>query len=140
MESELETLSARVRQLEHENRRIKLVGVGTLLALVVLVSMGLAAGKSRTIEAEKIVIRDSHGRARLMIGTPEVAGAAVDLKPDSPAIWLSDEHGSDRAILTSDGLYLANGRERPLADFSSGPDRPSLRFYGPDGKVSWSAP
>jgi len=140
MESELETLSARIRKLEHENRRMKLVGAGTLLVFVVLVSMGFAARKPRTIEAEKIVIRDSQGRARLMIGTPEAAGAAVDLKPDSPAIWLSDERGSDSAILTSDGLWLANDREKPLAEFSSGPDRPSLRFYGPDGKLSWSAP
>jgi hypothetical protein len=101
--------------------------------------MGLG-GKPRTIEAEKIVILDSHGRARLMIGTPEVAGAAVDMKPDSPAIWLSDESGSDRTILTSDGLYLADGREKPLVDLSSGPTRPALRFYGPDEKVSWSAP
>jgi hypothetical protein len=139
MESELEILKARVAQLERGNRRMKLMGLGVGLGLAVLVSTGLS-GKPRTIEAEKIVILDSHGRARLMIGTPEVAGAAVDMKPDSPAIWLSDERGSDRAILTSDGLYLANGRSRPLVDLSGGPDRPSLRFYGPDGKVSWSAP
>jgi hypothetical protein len=75
-----------------------------------------------------------------MIGTPEVTGAAVDTRPDAPAIWLSDENGSDRTILTSDGLYLANGREKPLVKLSSGPSRPELRFYGPDGKVSWSAP
>ena len=93
-----------------------------------------------TIEAEKIVILDTHGRARLMIGTPDVAGAAVAMKLDAPAIWLSDENGSDRTILTSDGLYLANGREKPLVNLSSGPSRPELRFYGPDGKVSWSAP
>lgn len=75
-----------------------------------------------------------------MIGTPEVAGAAFDMKPDAPAIWLSDENGSDRTILTSDGLYLANGREKPLVSLSSGPGRPEMRFYGPGGKVSWSAP
>lgn len=139
MKSEIEALTVRVAQLERANRRLKLIGVGLVLGSVVLVSMGLG-GKPRTIEAEKIVILDSHGRARLMIGTPEVAGAAVDMKPDSPAIWLSDESGSDRTILTSDGLYLANGREKPLFDLSSGPTRPALRFYGPDGKVSWSAP
>lgn len=139
MTSEIETLTVRVARLERANRRLKLIGVGVVLASMVLVSMGLG-GKPRTIEAEKIVIRDSHGRARLMIGAPEVAGAAVDMRPDAPAIWLSDENGSDRTILTSDGLYLANGREKPLVSLSSGPGRPELRFYGPDGKVSWSAP
>lgn len=139
MQSEIEALKIRLAQLERSNRLLKLIGLGVVLGSAALVSMGLG-GKPRTIEAEKIVILDSHGRARLMIGTPSVAGAAVDLKPDSPAIWLSDESGSDRAILTSDGLYLANGHEKPLVDLSSGPSRPTLRFYGPDGKVSWTAP
>jgi len=139
MTSEIESLIVRVACLEQANRRLKLIGVGIALASMVLVSMGLG-GKPRTIEAEKIVILDTHGRARLMIGTPDVAGAAVAMKLDAPAIWLSDENGSDRTILTSDGLYLANGREKPLVNLSSGPSRPELRFYGPDGKVSWSAP
>ena len=138
MQSEIETLKIRLAQLERSNRLLKLIGLGVVLGSAALVSMGL--GGKPPIEAEKIVILDSHGRARLMIGTPSVAGAAVDLKPDSPAIWLSDESGSDRAILTSDGLYLANGHEKPLVDLSSGPSRPTLRFYGPDGKVSWTAP
>jgi hypothetical protein len=139
MTSEIEALTVRIARLERENRRLKLIGVVVLLVSMAVVSMGLG-GKPRTIEAQKIVIFDSHGRARLMIGMPEIAGAAVDMKPDAPAIWLSDENGSDRTILTSDGLYLANGREKPLVNLSSGPSRPELRFYGPDGKVSWSAP
>jgi hypothetical protein len=139
MTSEIETLTVRVADLERANRRLKLIGVGVVLASMALVSMGLG-GKPRTIEAEKIVILDSHGRARLMIGTPDVAGAAVNTKSDAPAIWLSDENGLDRTILTSDGLYLANGREKPLVNLISGPSRPELQFYGPDGKVSWSAP
>jgi len=139
MKSEIEAVKIRVAQLEHANRLLKLIGLGVVLGSAALVSMGLG-GKPRTIEAEKIVILDSYGRARLTIGIPSVAGAAVDMKPDSPAIWLSDESGSDRAILTSDGLYLASGHEKPLVDLSSGPSRPALRFYGPDGKVSWTAP
>jgi len=76
------------------------------------------------------------------MGTPEVAGASVDMKPDAPVIWLTDENGSDRAILTSDGLYFANGHEKPLVSLSSGsvPSQQGLRFYRPDGKVFWSAP
>ena len=139
MTQEIEGLTMRIACLERTNRRLKLIGTGILLASIALVSMGLG-GKPRTIEAEKIVILDSHGRARLVIGTPDVAGPAVDMKLDAPAIWMSDENGSDRSILTTDGLYLANGRAKPLVNLSSGPIRPQLRFYGPDGKISWSAP
>jgi hypothetical protein len=139
MRSEIETLTRRIARLERTNRWLKLIGLGVVLISMALVSMGLGR-KPRTIEAEKIVILDSHGRARLTIGTPEVAGAAVAMKPDAPAIWLSDESGSDRVILASDGLYFANSHENPLVDLSSGPSQPELRFYGTDGKVSWSAP
>jgi hypothetical protein len=139
MRSEIEGLTVRVARLERANRRLKLISVGVVSASMALISMGLG-GKPQTIEAEKIIIRDSHGRARLMIGTPEVAGAAVDMKPDAPVIWLSDGNGSDRTILTTDGLYFSNGHEKPLVNLSSGPIRPELQFYGPDGKISWSAP
>ena len=138
MISEIEALTVRVARLERTNGRLKVLGAALLLASMALFSMGFAA-KARTIEAEKLVICDSHGRARITIGTPEVAGAAIDLKPDTPAIWLSDESGTDRAILTTDGVYLANGRRKPVAELMDGTSGPELRLYGSDGKVVWSA-
>ncbi len=141
MTPEIEELTQRVGRLERENRWLKLLVTGVVLASMVLVSVGLG-GKPRTIEAEKIVLLDSRGRARVAIGTPAIAGAAVDMKPDAPAIWLSDESGTDRAILTADGLRFGNGQAKPLVELSGDrrPGRFELRFYGPDGKVSWSAP
>ena len=62
------------------------------------------------------------------------------MKADSPGIWLSDEHGTDRAVLAADGLYLADNHAKRLVTLESGPYTPDLRFYGPDGKVTWSAP
>ena len=90
MNSEIEALKFRIERLEVANRQIRLTGLALLLVLVVILSTGLA-GKPRIIEAELIRVRDSHGRARITIGTPEFAGAAVDTKPDEPVIWLSDE-------------------------------------------------
>jgi hypothetical protein len=139
MQSEIEALALRVARLERANQRLKLVVIGGALAAAVFVSLGLG-GKPRTVEAEKFVILDSRGRARLTLGTSGRAGPAVGMKPDVPAIWLSDEKGADKTILTPDGLYLADDHERPLVDLDSGPGRPGLRFYGPDGKISWSAP
>ena len=107
--------------------------------LLALVSLGFA-GKPRTIEAEQIVIRDSHGRARITIGIPAVAGAAIGIERDPPTIWLADENGADGVILATDGLYFANERAKPLVELSSSPSQPELRFHGPDGRVSWSAP
>jgi hypothetical protein len=136
--SEVEALALRVARLEQGNRRLRALGIGVIVALVALVS-GAAGRKPRIMELEKLVIRDSHGRARLTIGTPGSAGVAIDLGRDEPAIWLSDESGGDRAILTSDGLHFANGRARPILAVTAGPNGPELRLYGPDGKVTWSA-
>lgn len=139
MQSEIDALTARIERLERANRRLKAIGGVVGLASIALLSVGFG-GKARTIEAEKIVILDSRGRARLTIGTPKSAGVAVSMEGDAPAIWLSDESGSDRTILNSEGLYLANSRGKRLVDLSGDPARPELRLYGPDGTVSWSAP
>jgi|ERR1035438_5966250 hypothetical protein len=141
MTPESGSLRDRVAHLERENRQLKMVGVAVAVLLVSFVFVG--AGKSpRTIAAEKIVLLDSHGRARLTIATPAIVGAVVDTGPDDPVIWLTDDKGADRAMLTADGLYFANDKSRPTVTLSSGPKRgaPALRFYAADGKVSWSAP
>lgn len=138
MQGEIANLSARVARLERSNRRLKMLGAGTVLALAALLSMGFA-GKPRTIEAEKLVIIDSHGRPRLTLGTPKAAGFAGGLGPDEPALWLSDENKTDRTILAPDGLYFANSHGKAVVDITSEPG-PELRLHGPDGKVSWSAP
>ena len=137
----LEELTQRVGRLERENRILQLIAVVIVLCLMVLISVG-AGGKPRTVEAGKFVILDSHGRARITIGTPALAGAAIDMEPDAPGIWLSDEGGTDRAILTVDGIRFANARGKPLAELSSKPTPGNslLRFYGTNGEVSWSAP
>ena len=66
------------------------------------------AQAKRTIEAQQFVLRDAEGRPRIMIGTPRFAGAAVDLRADDPAIWISGTDGIDRAVLTMDGLTFAD--------------------------------
>jgi len=133
-------LTYRVARLEQENRRLKMAGIAVAILLAMFVFEG--ADKPRAIEAEKIVLRDSHGRARLTIGTPASAGAAIDLNSDDPVVWLSDDRGTDRAMLTIGGLFFANGKSRPTVSLTSDvkPGMSSLKFHGPDGKVSWSAP
>jgi hypothetical protein len=133
----IENLTRRIARLERENRRLKMVGI---VAAVVFAAFTFAgAGKTpRTIEAEKIVLLDSHGRARLTIGTPAIAGATIDAAPDEPVVWLTDDKGTDRAMLMADGLFFANSKSKPTVSLSSDvrPGRSGLRFYGSDGKAA----
>jgi hypothetical protein len=141
MTPEVEMLTKRVGRLERENRFLKLIGIGCALGIAVLLLVG-ADKTPRTIEAEKIILRDSQGRARVTIGTPEFAGVAIDMKATDPAIWLTDEQGEDRAALTGDGLRFGDGRHKPLVEIISDP-RPggsALRFYDSNGKLSQSVP
>lgn len=134
---ELESILQRIERLERQNRQLKLIGLGIALIVGTLL-VGGAAKTPRTVEAEKIVLRDSHGRARVTISTSEFTGPAVGVRPDDPVIWLSDDKGTDRTMLTPDGLFFASGNAKPTLDLTSDP-KPTLRFYGADGKVSWSA-
>jgi hypothetical protein len=140
MTSEVDNLVQRVARLERQNRQMKMAGLGIALGMAIFLLTG-AAKSPKTVEAEKIVVRDRHGRARITIGTPAFAGAAIDTTPDDPVIWLTDDKGADRAMLANDGLSFANGKAGPTVRLSSDPNGLSgLRFYGTDGKVSWSAP
>jgi hypothetical protein len=140
MTSEVDNLVQRVAKLERQNRQLKMIGLGVALGAATFLLMG-AARTPKTVEAEKIVIRDHHGRARITIGTPAFAGAAISTNSDDPMIWLTDDKGADRAMLATDGLSFANGKSRPTVSLSSDPNGLSgLKLYGTDGKVSWSAP
>jgi hypothetical protein len=141
MTSESGDLVDRVAVLERENGRLKWIG-GIACVLIASFIFASAAKHPQTISAEKIILLDTHGRARLTISTPAVAGVAIDIAPDDPAVWFSDEKGADRAVISTDGLFFANAKSRPTVSLSNGdaPGASSLRFYQPDGKISWSAP
>ncbi len=141
MHPEISALAKQVSELKQESRRLKLVVVGMVVLLIVSLSIG-AAKKPQTIEAEKIVLLDGQGRARVTIGTPKFAGVAIDTRPDDPIIWLTDENGTDRAILSTNGLRFGNEKGKPLVSITSDPrpGRSQLRFYGPDGQITWSVP
>jgi hypothetical protein len=140
MTSQVDILARRVARLELQNRQMKIVALGVALVVATILLAG-AAKTPRTVEAEKIVVRDRHGRARITIGTPAFAGTAIDANSDDPVVWLTDDKGSDRVILATDGLSFANNKAKPTVRLSSETEgSPGLKFYGTDGKISWSAP
>src|SRR5690348_10244696 len=91
-------LEKRLRRVEKQNRQMKRVGLVVLLLGSLIMVMGQAR-PSRKVEAEQFILRDAQGRERLAIGTPRVSGAAIELGPDEPAIWIVGAEGQDRAIL-----------------------------------------
>jgi len=117
-----------------------MLGLGTALGMAMFLLTG-AAKTPKIVEAEEIIIRDRQGRARITIGTPAFAGAAVGANPDDPMIWLTDDKGTDRATLATDRLSFANSKSRATISLSSDPNGLSgLRFYRSDGAIVWSAP
>ena len=142
MNSELDRLVHRVATLERQNRQLKMIGAGiVMIAIVAAIFLPRQPPKTpKIIDAEEIVVRDRHGRARITISTPAVAGGTVDTNPDDPIIWLSDGKGTDRAMLSTDGLRFANSYGGPTISLHSAPNGLSELNVYTDGKVSWSAP
>jgi hypothetical protein len=139
MISEISALENRVRQLELQNRFIKWTAV-VILLLGTVVSVK-AQQHMRTIEAEKFVLLDSKGHTRVTIGTPRTSGAAIDMPEDEPAIWISDERGIDRLILTTEGLRLANDSGRPVASLTFANKRGAeIVLQSGDGRLLYHAP
>ncbi len=84
---DMQAILERLDRLEKQNRRLKRLGVTSLLIVAALALTGQARPKARTVEAERFVLRDGQGRARITIGTPKSSGVAMDLAPDEPVIY-----------------------------------------------------
>jgi hypothetical protein len=116
--TEFQSLQKRVQQLERQNCWMKRAGCGALLLFVVVVTMGQSR-QPRTLEAEQFILRDTQGHARLTIGTPRVSGVAVFTDSDEPALWFTNTKGTDRAVLTGDGLRFADEKGHPLRSYTA---------------------
>ncbi|HLX00273.1 MAG TPA: hypothetical protein VKR82_16655 [Candidatus Acidoferrales bacterium] len=140
MITEMEGLAKRVECLERQNRLLKRAVVA-VLSLAVVSGLWAQPRAARTIEAERFILRDSVGRARITIGTPKTSGAAIEMPADEPSIWISDTNGFDRVIVNTEGLRLANDATRPAASltFEKGMGG-RIRLYSNDGRLVYDAP
>jgi hypothetical protein len=97
-------VTERLDRLERENRRLKRIGGVVLVGLAAIVLMGQAMpGKAaKVVEAEKFVVRDTAGHARIILGSQPYGGYGVHLYGDD---------GETRAILAEgpvgQGGYLS---------------------------------
>ena len=159
------TLAQRLDRLERETRRLKLTGIGILMAITAVVLMGQAMAKQETkvIEAERFILKDAEGRDRgglqvMADGRPILRLAdekgwpraeLVVLSNDTPALYFYDyQKGRDvgRRYLAWLGvsrhgsvtLALVDREEQSEAQLSV--PGPRLHFIDKDGRVVWSAP
>jgi hypothetical protein len=140
MAIEMNSLAERVRRLEHQNRLMKRSAAGILL-LVAVTSLTAQRRPVRTVEAEKFVLLDSKGRARVTIGTPPSSGLAIDTAADEPSIWISDANGMDRVIITAEGLRLANEAGKPAASLTFTNNKGAeILLQRSDGKLLYHVP
>jgi len=143
-----DVLVQRIERLERENRRFKRAGAALALGLVAVLVMGQAPGRARTLEAEKLVLKDRSGKIRAVLGeggeerehglflydgkrVPR-AWLALDLA-GSPGLRMASEIGADRVRLEPDGglnLYGTAGRIYLSVKYGT---EPSLDLIDKDG-------
>jgi hypothetical protein len=137
---DLEVLHRRLERLERKSRvQQRFIAAAILVVGCVIV---MAETKSvRTVEAERFVLRDKLGRARITIGTPSSSGLAIDTGMDEPVIWISDERGNDRAMFSEEGLRLSDQRFRAAASLTfTKKDGAEILLYDKEGKLVFHAP
>lgn len=143
-----DVLVRRIERLERENRRFKRVGVALALGLVAVLLMGQAPGRARTLEAEKLVLKDRGGKIRAVLGEDgedrelglylydgkQVPRVAVSLdRAGSPMLRMVSEIGADRVRLDPiGGLNLYGDAGRVYLSVKLG-NEPSLDLIDKDG-------
>lgn len=149
------TLEQRLERLERENRRLKRAWLAALAVIVALVLVGTGPSPpepTKVIEAEKLVLRDTVGTIRAVLGPGELGGlyhltlfdmngkelVGLGTALDQAVLLFNDSHRKTRAeIRVLHGtptltLYDETGKSRAWLGIA--PDgSAALRLYAPDG-------
>lgn len=123
-----ETLLNRLEKLERENRGIKILGSIALLGAAGALFLGLAAPPTKTVEAELFILRDTQGKARMMMSVGD----------EGPSLTLLDKNGKLRVNLGVDkdgpALDLLDAAENPRAQLMITDEKgPLLNLYDAKG-------
>jgi len=119
-----DSLLVRLEKVERENRGLKIGGSVALLGVVGALFLGLAAPPSKTLEAELFIVRDAHGKARMILAVGD----------EGPALTLLDKDGKLRVNLGVDkegpALDLFDAAESPRAQLMITDEQgPRLNLY-----------
>lgn len=118
--NDIDRITLRLTRLERANRCSRVGAVAALLGIAAVLLMGQAAPSSRTVEAEKIFVKDSTGkiRATLGVGSDDSAGLTLVARDGKPRVMILAE--------TSPG--------------SPAKGAALLVLFDTDGKAIWKAP
>ena len=147
---DLQAVLEPLEKLERQNRRLKRAGLLALTAVGALLLMGQATPKSRTIEAEKFVLKDSAGKTRavlsMILDEPGLAiydekgikRADLFVTPNGPGLALYNEAGTLQTALTAykgvNGLLSYNHDGTPSTVLGEEETGAALRLFDADGK------
>jgi hypothetical protein len=112
---DMQAVLERLERLERQYRRLKRTGLATLTAVAALVLMAQATPKSKTLEAQELILRDSGGKLRASFGAYR----------DGPRLTLYGENGKKQTEL----LASSDGSSEHYA---------GLVIYNSEGKVQAS--
>jgi hypothetical protein len=123
----------RLDRLERQNRRLERALLVAMAAVGALVFLGLTGpqkgdASAQTVEAQKIILRDSRGRIRASLGASEAGGELVlyDADGDARVQLFTESDGS--------GLKFFDHAGKPRAGLAEGSKVAGLAFYNPEGK------
>src|SRR5437899_1085286 len=90
--SSLDSVLDRLATVEAQNRSIRRAGAVVLSLVGAVLIMAQARPPSQTVEAERLVLRDAMGMARIVLSSGEGEGGVASLT-------LSDANGNPRRML-----------------------------------------
>jgi hypothetical protein len=138
LEQRLTALEADNHDLRRQLNRLRLGGVVLALGLILYGAWhSLFAGPIRatTVEAQRVIVRDPAGRARLVLGCDKFLPDSFRAK-DNPGLLLYDEKGALRSQLYASeelsglGLYDPDGKPRAALTHRNGWSGCFLKDHG----------
>lgn len=131
MDDSIESLGRRVARIESHNKRLKLVGALALTIACSLLLMGQLKPEKLTIEAERIIVRDSEGRPRIVMSVERLATGLTTL------FSMVDEKGKPQIVMSvsdnESSLFFVDENDRHRISFSLDAEQAHLGIGGGEG-------
>lgn len=117
-EPSLDALTKRVTELEAQNRRLKKIGISSLVVAAAMIAMGQMPGK-KVIEANEFVLQDASGKAR--------ARLSLEMKDRPTLTFYTNQNLITTSLAGGDEPFLVLNRTGSLDTVQLGANR---AFFG----------
>ena len=99
MDSQASEINARLAKLERENRRMKKIGIVSIVFASVLFISGQAT-TNKVVEANEFVLKDGNGKARARLAMVAVSDTTL-MQKDIPNLSFYDAEGHPRIFIAA---------------------------------------